>query len=75
VEKIDQIEDAVNAKSNVFSLVAGVRITEENAAAPTYEIRRGSPLGKSYAEEIAKRYGISLEQLMANLTRRDKLNL
>jgi DNA mismatch repair protein MutS len=75
VEKIDQIERAVNAKSNVFSLVAGVRITDENAAAPTYEIRRGSPLGKSYAEEIARRYGISLDQLMANLHGRDKLNL
>lgn len=69
VERITEIETSAEQqsgqrRSGVFSLVAGVRLEANGAAAVTYEIRRGKPHGRSYASEIARRYGISLDQLV-----------
>jgi hypothetical protein len=32
---------------------------------PTFQILRGMPHGRGYAREIARRHGISLEQILA----------
>ena len=54
----------IEGRSDLFSLVAGVRLTESGEALPTFKISRGDPLGRSYAEEIARRHGISLSQIL-----------
>ncbi len=62
-EHISEIEASISGDSTLFSLVAGIRVTDDHAV-PTFEIARGQPLGRSYAHEIARRYGISLEQIL-----------
>lgn len=71
-EKIDLIENSVGGDSKLFSLVAGITVSDNGEGTPTYQIIRGLPLGQSYAREIARRHGISLEQILAN---REKQNL
>jgi hypothetical protein len=63
-EQIDDIEKAINGDSKLFCLVAGIQLTDDGKARPTFQIKRGLPLGRSYAQEIARRYGISLEQIL-----------
>lgn len=67
VELVDHIEDilrGIDGRSDLFSLVAGVDLTDDGETLPTFKISRGDPLGRSYAEEIAKRHGISLSQIL-----------
>jgi DNA mismatch repair ATPase MutS len=64
--KIDPIEDTVAGDSALFSLVAGMTLGANGEETPTYHITRGQPQGQSYAREIARRHGISLEQILAN---------
>ncbi len=58
----------------VGSLVAGIRRGEERLDSArlgrTYRIAPGPPEGKSYAQEVAERHGISLAQLRRCLRRR-----
>jgi hypothetical protein len=63
-EKLPEIEALVAGESRLFGLVAGVSLDAAGEATPTYTITRGGPLGRSYAREIARRHGISLEQLL-----------
>ncbi len=72
-ERIDSIERAVSGDSRLYSLVAGITIGDAGEGTPTYQIIRGLPLGQSYAREIARRHGISLEQILANREQK-KLN-
>ncbi len=72
-EKIESIEETVRGDSNLFSLVAGMTVGDDGEGTPTYQIIRGLPLGQSYAREIARRHGISLEQILAN-REKQKLN-
>jgi len=65
-ERIQTIEAAVAGDSKLYSLVAGIMIGADGEGMPTYQIIRGLPLGQSYAREIARRHGISLEQILAN---------
>jgi hypothetical protein len=65
-ERVSAIEEAVKGDSQLYCLVAGVSVNEQGEGRPTYEIKRGLPLGQSYAREIARRHGISLEQILAN---------
>ncbi len=69
-EHLDEIEAAVEGDSNIYSLVAGVKLIDDAEAAdiraaPTFQITRGRPQGRSYAREIARRHGISLDQILA----------
>ncbi len=66
--QIEEIEATVDGESRVCSLVAGITFDDENTGHPTFEIKRGLPLGRSYAQEIARRHGIDLDQIM-RLTR------
>ena len=67
---LDSIEKAAAetgaCRSRPFSLTAGVRQTENGTASPTYKVTRGHPPGRSYAQEIAQRYGIERDQLIAS---------
>ncbi len=69
--RIADIEAAVEGDSRVISLVAGVQETPDNRVAPTFKITSGAPLGSSYAREIARRHGISLDQILAARTKPD----
>lgn len=67
-ERLDDVHNAIEGPSTLFSLVAGVRFTNDSpdaAPLPTFQITRGRPMGRGYAREIARRHGISLEQIMA----------
>jgi DNA mismatch repair ATPase MutS len=64
VEQIAFMERSITPQSHLYSLVAGIESRADGDAAPTFRIQRGEPLGRSYAREIAKRHGISLEQIL-----------
>ncbi len=66
VDHFAEIEERVSTESGLFSLVAGIELREDGSAVPTYQITRREPLGRSYAQEIARRHGISLEQILHN---------
>jgi DNA mismatch repair protein MutS len=73
-EHLDEIEATVEGESALYSLVAGIQMMDGEAATdlriqPTFQIARGLPQGRSYAREIARRHGISLEQILES--RRD----
>ncbi len=63
--RISEMQEAVQGESALFSLVAGVRLNDAGEAQPTFRIERGAPHGRGYAREIARRHGISLEQILA----------
>jgi DNA mismatch repair ATPase MutS len=63
-ENLPEIEARVEGHSKLFSLVAGIQLTDKGQVAPTFQITRGLPLGRSYAQEIARHHGISLEQIL-----------
>lgn len=69
---IDALNDSTPGDSRVGSLVALVADGSgaNGSIRQTYRIVPGPPLGKSYAREIASRYGISYEQLRALLRER-----
>ena len=68
-EEVDALNAEVEAESRAVSLVS---LTEggDNGAKRTYRIVPRSPTGRSHAEEIARRYGISFGQLRETLRRR-----
>jgi DNA mismatch repair protein MutS len=63
-QQLNEIETTVDGNSKLFSLVAGIRLTDDGQTTPTFQITRSLPLGRSYAQEIARHYGISLEQIL-----------
>lgn len=63
-ERIDEIESAVEGTSGVFSLIAAVHRNGDGQTVRTFRIERGLPYGRSYAQEIARQHGISLEQIL-----------
>jgi DNA mismatch repair protein MutS len=66
--------------SQVVSLVSQVQLNDqepENSTQPikrTYKIVPGPPMSKSYALDLAARYGISYEQLVSLLKDRQQIN-
>ncbi len=62
---LDELNRSTPGDSAASSLVARVIEVSEtgNGLRQTYKIEPGPPIGKSYAREIASRYGISFEQL------------
>ncbi|NDJ78113.1 MAG: hypothetical protein GYB65_17835 [Chloroflexi bacterium] len=65
---VDDLNASTPGDSEIVSLVA--RMHEDGAMRQTYEIAPGPPRGRSFAREIAARYGISYEQLDDLLRRR-----
>lgn len=78
MHEVASAAEAINREtagdSLVFSLVASkpdeTRSAEQGY---TYRVQPGPPLGRSYAENIANRYGISDQQLQSLLKERDLL--
>ena len=68
--------DALNAETPGDSLIVSLvsLAGEEDGARQTYRIVPGPPRGRSYAREIALRYGISFEQISDLLARRGLLD-
>ena len=56
--------------SQVISLVASRLDAGGDGAQRSYKIAPGKPMGRSYAREIAAKYGIGYEQLMSRLQQR-----
>jgi DNA mismatch repair protein MutS len=72
-EQVDQLNADTKGDSLIVSLVSSPVDeipTGEDAAKRNYKIEERPPLGRSYAREIAERYGISFEQLEKTLTER-----
>ena len=59
--------------SQVMSLVASRLEAGADGAQRSYQIAPGQPMGRSYAREIAAKYGIGYEQLMSRLQQRGVL--
>lgn len=72
---VDDLNASTPGDSAVISLVAqAVPHGSNGNIRQTYQIVPGPPLGRSYAREIAARYGISYEQLAQQLRSRGVLN-
>lgn len=69
---LDDLNRTTPGDSAAASLVARVVEASEtgDGVRQTYKIEPGPPIGKSYAREIASRYGISFEQLRRRLHER-----
>ncbi len=68
-ERLPEVQALVDGQSTIFSLVAGIQfVLDESSgqtrAIPTFKITRDIPQGRGYAQEIARRYGISLQQIL-----------
>lgn len=73
----DNLNRETPGDSAVVSLVSMVRVEENNgdgSAKRTYKIVPSPPMGKSYAREIAARYGVSFEQLTDVLRERKAID-
>ncbi|HLV35671.1 MAG TPA: hypothetical protein VKY59_11180 [Spirillospora sp.] len=74
----DEINAETEGDSKVVSLVSMVTIEkglDGETARRTYKIVPSPPMGRSYAREIAIRYGISYDQLKASLQARSQIPL
>lgn len=76
--RIDEINGSVDGDSLLVSVVAGVAEspapTRSNGTAQrTFKITVGPPIGKSYARDIAERYGISFDHIREALKKRGVL--
>jgi DNA mismatch repair ATPase MutS len=60
--------------SQIVSLVASRIDSGEESLQRSYKIAPGEPMGRSYAREIAAKYGISYDQLIALLKQRQILD-
>lgn len=63
------INNKVNGNSKVVSLVTGIEDGKRS-----YKIYKGEPLGKSYAKDIAEKYGMSFEQITKSINIRKSSN-
>jgi DNA mismatch repair protein MutS len=72
----DEINAETEGDSKVVSLVSMVMIEKAEdgeSARRTYKIVPSAPMGRSYAREIALRYGISFDQLKSSLQARSQI--
>ena len=71
-ERVETINREVAGASRLVSMVAGIETHESDNGSNvevrrTYRIRPGPPVGLSYARDIARRYGISFDDIRAHL--------
>ena len=71
-ERVDAINREVAGASRLVSMVAGIESSDADNGSNgevrrTYRIRPGPPVGLSYARDIARRYGISFDDIRAQL--------
>lgn len=70
---VDTLNEQTPGESRVLSLVASRIEAGADGMQRSYKILPGQPMGRSYAREIASKYGIGYEQLMARLQQRGVL--
>jgi DNA mismatch repair protein MutS len=71
--EVDRLNAETSGDSQIFSLTASTITTTDEPNAPlsrSYKIAPGPPAGRSYATEIARKYGISYDQLRDRLASR-----
>lgn len=73
--RIDEINASIEGDALLVSVVAGVADSHASAdvngtARRTFRIEIGPPIGKSYARDIAERYGISIDHIREALRKR-----
>ncbi|HEX2945731.1 MAG TPA: hypothetical protein VHT96_07230 [Clostridia bacterium] len=61
----DAINNEVQGESRVISFVTGMA-----GGSRSYRIQPGAPLGKSYAMDIAMKYGVSFEQIIDTIDKK-----
>lgn len=73
-EKAESYNTGQKVKSRVANLVAGVsdELDEDGFRKRTFKITRGTPSFKSYAKDIAMRYGINAQLVLENKKRGNK---
>lgn len=71
---VPQLNAEMDGEGGLVSLVASRLQDGENGNHRSYKILPGPPMGRSYAREIASKYGISYEQLAALLEQRGVLD-
>lgn len=69
----DELNTTTPGDGQIVSLVASPIAAGSDGGHRSYTIQPGPPLGRSYAQEIATRYGVSLEQLTHLLQKRGVL--
>lgn len=74
-ERVDAINREVSGASRLVSMVAGIEAGaagrgEDGEVRRTFRIRPGPPVGLSYARDVARRYGISFDDIRAQLARK-----
>ena len=69
----DELNATTPGDGQIVSLVASPIAAGGDGSHRSYTIQPGPPLGRSYAQEIATRYGVSLEQLTSLLQKRGVL--
>lgn len=80
-ERLDALNDSVPGNSRVVSLVSSCSGPDvagsagvDAASRRTYRVVKSPPMGRSYALELARQYGISLDQLKDTLRERGLLS-
>ncbi len=65
--KRDTVFDNLPAvTSRIQSLVAGTQISADGSLVPNYNITPGEPQGRSYAQELARRYSLTRDNFVPN---------
>lgn len=70
---LDDILSDTEGDGGIVSMIAEVRKSESGGAetvTPTFRIVEGPPSGRSYALELARKYGIGKDQLLKSLAER-----
>lgn len=77
---IEEFNASTPGDSEVISMIASfidetalIEAPPDTALQRSYKVIPGPPMGRSYAHEIARRYGVSFEQLQATLNERGVL--
>jgi hypothetical protein len=73
---LDEYNEMTPGESKIVSLVAGAQTdaSEANSVQRTYKIVASPPMGRSYAHELAARYGISFDKIVETLTTRHAID-
>lgn len=73
----DQINQELPTEDQIVSMTAGIdenesagNASEKDAAKRTYKVVPGPPRGMSFAKDIARKHGLSLEQMIETLRQR-----
>jgi DNA mismatch repair protein MutS len=70
-QAVDRMNDEVSGDPALVSLVAEIEDQGDGEITPTFRIVAGPPAGQSYALQLARRFGLSRQQMMDHLRDRN----